>query len=243
MNRKGGSGILAAVLPLLLAGALAGCCSGSDDLLSSISGGAGGGGSNINLGSAGTFGILAGLSVTNTGASTINGDLGISPGSTLTGGPVVTGTTHLGDTTAANAQLALTKAYNQAAGLPALATVAGDLGGLTLAPGVYKSTSSLMISAGNLTLDAGGDPSATWVFQIASTLTVDVGRQVILAGGAVASNVTWQVGSSATLGVGSDFKGNILALTSITLNTGAAMEGRALARNGSITLDNSTITP
>ena len=243
MRKHKGPAVFTAVLPLLLASAIAGCCSGADDLLSSFSGGGSGPGSPISLRTAASFGILAGQSVTNTGATTINADLGVSPGNTLTGAPTVTGMTHLGDSIAATAQNDLTKAYNQAAGRAAGATIAGDLGGLTLAPGVYKSTSSLMITSGNLTLDGGGNSNSVFIFQIASTLTVDVGRQVILIGGAQPSNITWQVGSSATLGVGSNFSGDILALTSITLNTGAMLEGRALARNGSVTLDTNTVTP
>lgn len=244
MDKHKGSTALAVVIPLILTAVMAGCCNGGDDLVSSLSAASlGPGGAPINLGSAGSFGILAGQDVTNTGATTINADLGVSPGSTLTGAPTVTGTIHLGDSTAAAAQNALTKAYNQAAGRAAGATIAGDLGGLTLAPGVYKSTSSLMITSADLTLDAGGNSNAVFIFQIASTLTVGVGRNVILSGGAQSSNITWQVGSSATLGVGSDFSGDILALTSITLNTGATLNGRALARNGSVTLDTNTVTP
>jgi len=196
----------------------------------------------VALGSASTFGVLAGSTVTSTGGTTVNGDLGISPGATLTGAPTVNGTTHLADPVAAQAQLDLTTAYNDAAGRTVGAiTVAGNLGGQTLAPGLYKSTSSLEISSGDLTLDAQGDANAVWIFQIASTLTTTAGRQVILSGGAKAANVFWQVGSSATLGTGSGFKGNILALTSITVTTGAAVEGRLLARNGAVTLDSNTV--
>jgi len=197
----------------------------------------------VALGSATTFGVLAGTTVTSTGATTINGDLGVSPGTTVSGAPTVTGALHLGDATAAQAQLDLTTAYNDAAGrtLDAI-TVAGNLGGQTLVPGLYKSTSSLEISSGDLTLDAQGDTNAVWVFQMASTLVTTVGRQVILSGGAKAANVHWQVGSSATLGTTSVFKGTILALTSITVTTGAAVEGRLLARNGAVTLDSNTVT-
>jgi hypothetical protein len=120
--------------------------------------------------------------------------------------------------------------------------VAGNLGGQTLAPGLYTSTSSLEISSGDLTLDALGDSTAVWIFQMASTLTTTSGRQVILSGGAQAGNIFWQVGSSATLGTTSVFKGNILALTSIAMNTGATLDGRALARNGEVALDANTIT-
>jgi hypothetical protein len=197
----------------------------------------------VALGSAATFGVLAGTTVTSTGATTVNGDLGVSPGTTMTGSPTVTGALHLGDPAAAQAQLDLTTAYNDAAGRTLGAvSVAGELGGQTLAPGLYTSTSSLEISSGDLTLDASGDPNAVWIFQMASTLTTTSGRQVILSGGAQAANVFWQVGSSAVLGTTSVFKGNILALTSITLQTGATLDGRALARNGAVALDANTIT-
>ena len=204
----------------------------------------------VALGSAATFGVLAGSTVTSTGGTTVNGDLGVSPGtavtgfSTIDGGPgTVNGTTHLGDPAAAQAQLDLTAAYNDAAGRTVGAvTVTGDLGGQTLTPGLYKSTSSLAISSGDLTLDAQGDANAVFIFQMASTLTTTSGRQVILSGGANAAKIFWQVGSSATLGTTSVFKGNILAFTSITVTTGAAVEGRLLARNGAVTLDSNTIT-
>ena len=152
------------------------------------------------------------------------------------------GTIHLGDPAAAQAQLDLTAAYNDAAGRTVGAiTVAGNLGGQTLTPGLYKSTSSLEISSGDLTLDAQGDANAVFIFQMGSTLTTTAGRQVILSGGAKAANIFWQVGSSATLGTGSVLKGNILALTSITVTTGATVEGRLLARNGAVTLDSNTV--
>ncbi|HEY6195589.1 MAG TPA: ice-binding family protein, partial [Candidatus Eisenbacteria bacterium] len=148
------------------------------------------------------------------------------------------GTLHIADPTAALAQLALTTAYNDAAGRSVGAImVAGNLGGLTLAPGVYKSTSSLEISSGDLTLDARGDANAVFIFEMASTLVTTTGRRVILTGGAQAANIIWQVGSSATLGVSSVFKGNILAMASITVSTLASVEGRLLARTGAVTLD------
>src|SRR4030095_8871682 len=145
---------------------------------------------------------------TSTGATTVNGALGLSPGTALTGFPpgTVNGTMHLADAVAAQAQLDLTTAYNDAAGRTNDAiTVAGNLGGQTLTPGLYKSTTSLEISSGELTLDAPGDANAVFIFQMASTLVTTSGRQVILTGGAKAANVFWQVGSSATLGTGSVF--------------------------------------
>ena len=196
----------------------------------------------VPLGSATTFGVLASSTVTSTGDTTVNGDLGVSPGTAVTGTMRVSGAIHAGDPTAAQAQGDLTTAYNDAAGRTVGAiTVAGNLGGLTLTPGLYKSTSSLAISSGDLTLDAQGDPNAVFIFQMASTFTTTVGRQVILSGGAKAANIYWQVGSSATLGTISVVKGNILALASITLQTGATLEGRALARTGAVTLDSNTV--
>jgi len=200
----------------------------------------------VNLGSAANFAVLAGSTVTNVpgDGTTITGDLGVSPGTAVTGFPpgVVVGTIHAGDPVAAQAQLDLTVAYNDAAGRStAPITVSGNLGGMTLYPGLYKSTSSLAISSGDLTLDAQGDPNAVFIFQMASTLTTTSGRQVILAGSAKASNIFWQVGSSATFGTTSVFKGTILADISITFNTGASLDGRALARSGAVTLSGNTV--
>jgi hypothetical protein len=199
----------------------------------------------VVLATAANFAVLAGPTVTSIGATTVNGDLGVSPGAAVTGFPpgLVNGTTHAGDSAAAQAQLDLTTAYNDAAGRTVGAvTVAGNLGGLTLTPGLYKSTSSLEISSGDLTLDAQGDANAVFIFQMASTLTTTAGRQVILSGGAKAANVFWQVGTSATLGTTSVFKGTIMADQSITLTTGATLDGRALARIAAVTLDANIIT-
>jgi hypothetical protein len=152
---------------------------------------------------------------------------------------------HAGDATSATAMASLTLAYNDLAGRTlAPVTVAGNLGGLTLPPGLYKSTSSLTISSGDLTLDAQGDPNAVFVFQMASTLTTTSGRKVILAGGAKSTNVFWQVGSSATFGTASVFKGTVIADQSITLSTAATLNGRALARIGAVTLQsNAAVLP
>jgi hypothetical protein len=241
MRKRNGWSVSIPVITLLLAGLVTGAgCSNSNDATGS---GGGGSGSTVNLGAANGFGVLAGLSVSNSGATTINADLGIWPGSTLTGAPTVTGTTHLADLAAQNAQGALTVAYNDAAGRAAGSTIAGDLGGMTLAPGVYKSTSTLQITSADVTLNGGGNPNAVFIFQIASSFTVDVGRQVILSGGAQASNIFWQVGSSATLNTNCNVSGNILALTTISMGTGATLNGRAMARNGSVTLLANTITP
>jgi hypothetical protein len=191
----------------------------------------------------GNFSVLAGTTVTNTGSSVVSGDVGVSPGTAVTGFPPgrAGGTIHKADGPAAQAQAALTAGYVDAAGRSGGASVAGDLVGQTLTAGVYKSTSSLAVS-GDVTLDAQGNPNAVFIFQISSTLTTGSGSHVILANGAKACNVFWQVGSSATLGTNSIFKGNILALASITITTGANLEGRALARNGAVTLDTNVIT-
>lgn len=194
---------------------------------------------SVPLGAAAAFVVLGGSTVTSTGATALTGDLGVSPGSAVTGFPpgTLTGAKHQADVTSAQAMADLTTAYNDAAGRTlAPVTVAGNLGGLTLPPGLYKSTSSLAISSGDLTLDAQGNANAVFIFQVASTLTTTSGRKVILSGGAKASNVFWQVGTSATLGTTSAFKGTIMADQSITLNTGASLIGRALARIGAIAL-------
>jgi hypothetical protein len=227
----------------VLAVALAGCC-GSDNPLGVREGGAGGP-ATVPLGTASTFTVLAGSTVTNTGATAVTGDLGVSPGAAVTGFPpgTVSGTIHTGDAAAAQGQTDLTVAYNDAAGRSTgPISVSGDLTGLTLTPGLYKSTSSLAVS-GTLTLNALGDGNAVFIIQMATTLTTGPGSRVVLIGGARASNVLWQVGSSATLGTNSAFKGTILADQSITLNTGARVDGRVLTRIGAVTLDANVITP
>ncbi len=199
----------------------------------------------VNLQSAGGFAILAGSTVTNTGLTVVTGDLGVSPGTAVTGflPGILVGTQHSADPTSANANLDLTVAYNDAAGrVNCPIGIAGNLGGLTLAPGLYKSTSGLEISSGDLTLDAKGDSRAVFVFQMATTFVATTGRHVILAGGALASNVFWQVGSSATLGTYSVMKGTIMADQSITIQTGATLDGRALARIAAVTLDTNAVT-
>jgi hypothetical protein len=199
----------------------------------------------VGLGTAGSFAVLAGTTVTNTGPSTISGNLGVSPGTAVTGFPpgiVSNGTIHSADGVAGDAQSDLTTAYNDAAGRSPTASVPGFIGaGQTLAPGVYKASSSLDVG-GSLTLDGGGDPNAVFIFQAPSTLITDSASSVILTNGAQACNVFWQVGSSATLGTNSAFAGSILALTSISVDTGDTIAGRALARNGAVTLDDDTIT-
>jgi hypothetical protein len=201
----------------------------------------------VPLNSAAAFLILAGSTVTNTGPTTITGgDLGLSPGSAVTGFPPGTLTLpavmHVTDPIAAQAQLDLTAAYNYAAGVPGGAVLAGDLKGLTIPPGVYTNASTVMLSAGTVTLDGQGNQNAVFIFQIGTTLTTLGSTQVILSGGAQAKNIFWQVGSSATLGTNSIFEGTILSYQSITLDTGATLDGRALARNGAVTMDSNMIT-
>ncbi len=213
-----------------------------------------------NLKSVARFGIIAGVGVTNNaGFSEIrNMDVGISPGirASITGFPpaiIVNGAIYASDDIAppgvadmlTQAQQDLNDAYLFAEGAtsPAPAIVSGDIGGLTLTPGIYKTTSTLLIQSGDLTLDAQGDVNAVWIFQIASGFTTvgGAGGNVILQGGAQAKNIFWQTGSSATIGDNTSFKGNILALTSITMNSGAVAEGRMLAINGSVVMTNTNI--
>ncbi|HET8864258.1 MAG TPA: ice-binding family protein, partial [Gracilimonas sp.] len=203
----------------------------------------------VNLNSAENYVILAGSEISNIPTSSITGNIGISPASAsfITGFSMVytagdaqatsaqvTGNLYASDfaaptpATLTTAQGDLTTAYNDAAGRTStdIVIVSGNLGGLTLTPGLYKSSGSLEISSGDLTFDAKGDANAVFIIQIASTLTTTSGREVILAGGAQAENIFWQVGTSATLGTTSVFKGIIMADQSISLNTGASVEGR-----------------
>jgi hypothetical protein len=202
----------------------------------------------VVLASCNTFAVLAGSTVTSVGPTQLNGDMGISPGTAFTGFPpgIVTGTIHAGDNAAAQAKNDLLTAYNDGAGRLGAAVLPGNLGGLTFTPGLYKNSTSTMISGtgsnGILTLDAQGDANAVFIFQMGSTLTTDPNTQIVLSGNAKAANVYWQVGTSATLGTDSIFKGNILADQSITLTTRAVLEGRALTRIGAVALDSNTIT-
>lgn len=198
----------------------------------------------VGLGTAGGFAVLAGSTVTNTGPSVLNGELGVSPGTAITGFPpgTVNGAVHAADAAAAQAQSDLTTAYNDAAGRKPPLSVSGDLGGLTLTSGVYKSASSLGLT-GQLTLDAQGNANAVFVFQAGTTLTTSSASSIKLINGAQACDVYWQIGSSATLGTGSVFAGDILAYTSVSVNNGVAVQGRVLARNGAVTLINDTVGP
>ena len=198
----------------------------------------------INLGTAANFAVLGGSTVTNTGTSVINGDLGLSPGTSVTGFPpgTLNGTEHTANATALQAKADLVTAYNNAAGQTPVSTVDTELGGTTKTAGIYNSASGTFGITGTLTLDAQGDANSVFIFKTATTLITGGASDVLLVNGAQACNVFWQVGSSGTLGSNSTFKGNILALTSITLSTGANVEGRVLARNGAVTLDTNIVT-
>lgn len=198
----------------------------------------------VSLGSSAGFAVLAGSTVTNTGATTVTGDLGLSPGTAVTGFPPgqVTGTSHVADDAAVAAKSDLVAAYNDAAARPTTAIVPVELGGTTKTPGVYASPAGTFGITGTVTLDAQGDPNAVFIFKAASTLITASASGVSLVNGARACNVFWQVGSSATLGTYSIIRGNVLALASITVTTGVTVEGRTLARDAAVTLDTDTIT-
>jgi len=199
----------------------------------------------VPLGTACSFGILGATPVVSSiGPTIVTGDVGIWPAASITGFPpgTLTGTEHKGDAVAAKAQADLTTAYNYAAAAAGGAILPADIGGETLAPGVYKTTSSQpsLGITGNLTLS--GNANGVWIFQIVSTLTTAAGNsQVILSGGALSENVFWQVGSSATLGTNTTFAGTMMAQASITLTTGATLNGRALARTGAVALDSNPV--
>ncbi len=199
----------------------------------------------VNLGRAANFAVLAQAGITNTGATTITGDVGTFATTTETGFETVTitGTNHAGDSVTQGAQTDLLTAYNEIAGRTP-STVATELGGTTRNAGVYNSAAGTFGITGTLTLDAQNDPNAVFIFQMASTLTTITGSVVTLINGAQASNVYWQVGSSATLGANSTFRGTILANTTITVNSGATVNGRLLAgavtASGAVTLATNT---
>jgi len=196
-----------------------------------------------SLGTAQPFAVVGGSTVTNTGASVITGDLGVSPGAAVTGGPTVTGTIHAADAVALAAQNDIVTQYNALASAACTTDLTGqNLGGLTLTQGVYCFSTSAQLT-GALTLNAQGNAAATFIFKTGSTLTSAAGSTVSLINGGNPCGVAWQIGSSATLGTTTSFIGNLIALTSITLNTGAnIVGGRALARNGAVTLDTNNIS-
>lgn len=197
------------------------------------------------LGTVASFAVLAGSTVTNTGPSTIHGDLGVSPGLAVTGFPpglISGGATHAGDAVALQAQSDTATAYDALAAQPCTVDLTGkDLGGMTLVPGVYCFSSSAQLT-GALVLDAGGKSDAVFVFKTESTLTTGSNASVRVINGGSNCDVFWKIGSSATIGTGTSFAGSILALASITLTTGATLSGRALARSGAVTMDNNAIS-
>lgn len=199
----------------------------------------------VDLGGTADFALLAGSAITSTGATKITGDMGLSPGTSVGGFPpgILVGSLEINTNLAIQGKLDLTAAFNDAAGRVStdIVTLSGNIGGLTLTPGLYKSTSTLAISSGDVTFDAEGKSNSVFIIQIASAFTTTSGRKVFLKGGALASNIYWQVGSSATIGTTSAMKGTILAMQAITFNTGATLDGRAMARTGGIVLAGNTI--
>src|SRR5665648_764627 len=202
----------------------------------------------VNLGTTSSFAVLAGETITNTGSTTISGDaggnVGLHPGTAFPGqaGVTLSGAVHLADAVALQAKNDLVTAYDDAAGRTPVTTIATELGGRTLTPGVYDSESGTFQITGTLTLDAQGDPNGVFIFKTTSTLITASGSSVSLIGSARYCRIFWKVGSSATLGTNSHFVGHIFALTSIAAQTGATVQGQLLARNGEVTLDTNTIT-
>ncbi|NEE04151.1 ice-binding family protein [Phytoactinopolyspora halotolerans] len=196
----------------------------------------------VGLGTAGDFSVLASSTVTNTGPTTMEQDLGVHPGDTATGFPpgVVEGETHLADAVASQAKNDLTVAYDDAAGRTPFTNLPSELGDTTLTAGVYRISAAQL--TGQLTLDAQDDPESVFIFQVDSTLVTASDSSVLLVNGASPCNVFWQVGSSATLGTDTTFVGTIMAMASITMQTETTLEGRALAQTGAVTLDSNTIT-
>ncbi|MBN2187957.1 MAG: DUF3494 domain-containing protein [Chitinispirillaceae bacterium] len=198
----------------------------------------------VNLGTASAFAVLAAAGIPNTGTTDLTGDIGSYPTATITGFPpgTFTGTNQGGNAITQGAMVDLAAAYDDAAGRTGAAIVATELGGTILTAGVYKSNAGTFGITGTLTLDAENNPNAVFIFQMATTLTTAANSSVSLINGAQWANIFWQVGSSATLGTTSVFKGNILALASITLTTGATLDGSALAQTGAVTLDGNSIS-
>jgi hypothetical protein len=205
----------------------------------------------INLGAAGAFAVMATASITSTGPTQINGDVGLNPGTGQGIPPAqVNGTIHIDDQAIITAQADLLAAYNDAVSRSVTSvSLPGNMGGLTFTPGLYTNSTSVLISGAgpgnNVTLDAQGDPNAIFIFKMGSTLTTGPGSQVILAGGAKAGNIFWEVGTSATLNTTTIFEGNILASVTITVDTGSVVVGRLLGgsnSDGSVTINASTVS-
>ncbi|MBC7460327.1 MAG: DUF3494 domain-containing protein [Thermoleophilia bacterium] len=199
----------------------------------------------VDLGTAGADAVAGGSTITNTGNSVLNGGLALFPGTAVTGFPpgLVNGETHVNDAVAQQAKSDLTAAYLDAAGRPLTASSPPDIGNRTLVPGVYRTDGVPTLGlTGNLTLDGQGNASSVFIFQIQSSLTTATDSSITLINGAQSCNVFWQVGTSATIGTRTSFVGNVLALTSITVNDAATIDGRLLARNGAVTLINDAVT-
>lgn len=245
MKKFMGSSIVLAILPIFIAAGCNGPSPSNPNGFSVLSGNSAPqvAQTPVNLNSDSTFAVLANTTITNSGPTTLCGNLGLSPGTTVSGSPVLScGVLHVNDSTAAQAQLDLTTAYNDAAGRTTPDLVSGDLGGLTLHPGLYRATGPLQISTASLSLDAQGNANGVFIFQVASTLTVSPGIQVTLTGGTQAANVFWQVGTSCALGSNVQFKGVILAQDGIVFGTGAALEGRAFSQTSQVTFSTNIIT-
>jgi len=200
----------------------------------------------IDLGTSGTYGTLAGSALTNTGPTTVGGDIGVNPGSSITGFSAAPNGTNTGavnddNQAALQAQTDLTTAYNNAAGLTPTSSGLAELSGMSLTPGVYSGGALSLSDNGALTL-AGTSADSVWVFQAASSLTIGSATHIIITGGASACNVFWQVGSSATIGTSAQFQGTILAADSVTAATGATVTGRLLASSAAVTLESNVIT-
>lgn len=197
----------------------------------------------VPLGTSAAFSVLSGSTVTNTGSTTIERSVGVAPGTAITGATSMTvgGTYHQADAVALEAKKDLTTAYTNAEGQTPRIAQDAELGGQTLAGGVYNAPASTALT-GALTLDGQNDPDSVWVFQTGSTLTTASASSVVLINGANPCNVFWQVGSSATLGTSSNFVGTVMADQTITMNTGATLQGRAMARTGAVNLDANVIT-
>jgi type VI secretion system secreted protein VgrG len=198
-----------------------------------------------SLGAAKGFAVLGASTVTCTGQSVVTGDVGVSPGTGITGfNPpcTITGTIHAGDAAAVQAHADLGIAYGALAGASCEHNLTGqDLGGQTLAPGIYCFDTTVGVT-GALTLDGGGDSTAVWIFQVGTAITTATGSSVVMAGSGKPANVFWQVGSSATIGTATAFQGNLLAYATITLVSGSSVVGRALALNAAVTMDNNSVS-
>lgn len=194
----------------------------------------------VVLGTGVTFGVFANDSINSTGNTVITGDLGVSPGTVVTGGPTVSGTVNAGNATAATALVDLNTAINDVTARTTTVNVSGNLGGLTLSPGVYSSTGPLTID-GDVTLNALGNPNGVFIIRTPSTLTVTPGSRVILMSGAQAKNVIWQVGTDAVVGANAALEGTILATQNVMVDTGAVINGSVVAQTGVVTLNNVTI--